>query len=52
VLKHLLLARQDVEVNQATAHGSTALILASRDGHIELVRPLLERRGIASCAHQ
>ena len=41
----LLLARQDVEVNQSNAKGGTALILASRNGHIEVVRLLLAHQG-------
>jgi hypothetical protein len=42
----LLLARQDVEVNKTNNDGATALIMASQQGHFEVVRLLLARKGV------
>ena len=42
----LLLARQDVEVNENTHDGATALYIASQKGHIEVVRLLLARQDV------
>ncbi len=42
----LLLAHQGVEVNKSAADGTTALRLASREGHVAVVRLLLARQGV------
>jgi hypothetical protein len=42
----LLLARQDVEVNKTTLAGVTALMVASHNGHVEVVRLLLARQDV------
>ncbi len=42
----LLLARQGVEVNKTAEKGSTALLMASENGHLEVVRLLLARQGV------
>ncbi len=42
----LLLARQGVEVNKTAQKGSTALFMASQNGHVEVVRLLLARHDV------
>jgi ankyrin repeat protein len=42
----LLLAHQDVELNQANANGATALMIASQNGHVAVLRLLLARQGV------
>jgi ankyrin repeat protein len=42
----LLLARQGIEVNTTTQNGPTALMLASQNGHVEVVLLLLAHQGV------
>ncbi len=42
----LLLASKGVEVNKSSADGATALMMASQEGHVEVVRILLARQGV------
>jgi ankyrin repeat protein len=46
----LLLARQGVDVNRTAQNGFTALYMASQNGHVEVVRRLLARKG-STCPH-
>ncbi len=50
-----LLARNSVDVNMTAQNGFTALYMASQNGHVEVVRRLLARKGVdmssrVSCA--
>ncbi len=42
----LLLARQGVDVNMTEMNGGTALIAASQQGHVEVVRLLLAHQDV------
>ncbi len=41
-----LLARNGVEINKSAADGLTALMLASQNGHVDVVQLLLAREGV------
>jgi ankyrin repeat protein len=42
----LLLARKEIQINQATENGVTPLFCACQDGHVDVVRLLLARKEI------
>ncbi len=42
----LLLAHQDVEVNQTNEGGVSALLFASGNGHVEVVKLLLSHQNV------
>ena len=42
----MLLAKQGVNVNQAMNDGATPLLIASQNGHAEVVSMLLAKQGV------
>jgi len=42
----LLLARKDIHCNHPTKNGATPLLIASQEGHFEIVDALLQMNGI------